>query len=304
MYAWIKRHPLLLCLSSLCLFVLIGLGSLFYPGYREQAALAAFQRNNPDIHFYNITYEGSHPKIGRLLDEWGLQNYMNRVVKMSITGDYAAGLLFKEEKNLEYLQAFPHLRDLTLMGLRLTPEEFSRVRFAHNLKILRVENCWLRDDGTMILENMPHLRSVHANYFRIQHTRISQLPRLRELDLKNCGAGDTVLESLDEISDTLQILGIANSQVTDDGLRHLLDMKKLKFIDLRHTRRTESGYPPYTWQGIAQLKDHHSLGGVGLRHTFDADQLEQLKAVAPRFVTRWDDPVPPSMRKDRILPQQ
>jgi hypothetical protein len=61
------------------------------------------------------------------------------------------------------------------------------------------------------------------------------------IQLHGCNAGDHDLAILDALRAELRVIGMGNTNVTDDGLRCLLDMPFLHNVDLTNTAVTDAG---------------------------------------------------------------
>ncbi len=301
MMNWIKKHPLLLQVSSVALLLLFMLLIYFLPPIREQLALKQFRANHPNCSIH-VTSRSKSPRwISNLLRKVKLENYATRVQGLKINGHFHISRKVSPTVDLHFLVSFSQVSKLEISDRFFSPESFSQINHLKHLKQLRINNCEITGRGSLMLKDLEHLKEIWTNYFKLKEIELQNLPSLVALDLKNSNIGDELFDHLDDVGKTIEILGLANTNITDAGLLHLNDFPKLKSVDLRFTRRSITGYPNFTWKGIVQLKKHPTLESIGLRHTFDQTDLDKINMQAPRYASRWNDPVKAIHRKMRFL---
>ncbi len=298
---WITRHPLIVQFALITTLLISFLLGYFYPSYREFQAINSFKEIHPDCHINIKTTQTAPGWVFDLLQKAKLEKYATRIWRMELHGVFNSSRQLTSEFELDLLPSFQKLRILSLSGCFLNSNSMSNISQLKHLVQLRMESCEIIDDGSLTLHNMESLKEFYSNYLTLKKVDLKNLPRLKILDLKNARIGDELIDQLSPVSGSLTSLGIANSNITDEGLKKLHDLPKLEFVDLRFTRSSPTGNPNYTWEGVTQLKSHPTLENVGISSTFDAEILKKIKVEAPRFVTRWDSPVRPEERERRIL---
>lgn len=301
MLNWIKKHPLLLQLASVALLFLFMLLLYFIAPIREQLALKQFRANHPDCRIH-VTSRSKSPRwLSNLLAKVKLEHYATRVQGLQIHGHFHAPRKISSVIDLHFLIPFTQVSKLEIITGFFSPESFSQINHLKHLKQLRINNCEITGRGSLMLKDLEHLKEIRTNYFKLKEIELQNLPSLVALDLKNSNIGDELFDHLGDVSKTIEILGLANTNITDAGLLHLNDFPKLKSVDLRFTRRSITGYPNFTWKGIVQLNKHPTLESIGLRHTFAQTDLDKINTQAPRYASRWNDPVKAIHRKMRFL---
>lgn len=301
MRGWFRKHPLLVRFAAIILLLFISIVGYFLPSIREQLALKRFKAEHPDCYVRINARTTAAPRVTDILKRISLEEYGTSIREIEIRGHFdSSGKLFSNI-DLSFLSPFSRVTKLTVGSCILSPVSIANVNHLRELKQLRFEHCEISGNGLLVLNDLKHLEHIRTNYFRLQDIELINLPSLVTLGLKNSSLGDELFDHITDVSGTLENLGLANTKVTDAGLMNLYDFSQLESVDLRFTRRSVTGYPNFTWKGIVQLNQHPSLRSIGFSNTFDKPDLEKIIAQAPKFYTRWDNPVEARFRKQRIL---
>jgi hypothetical protein len=126
-----------------------------------------------------------------------------------------------EDKPLRFITRFPHLR---------------YVNFSCGVDVT--------DAGMANLKDVPELRKLSFGGFQERVTNrglayLRFLPKLQQLRLRGAPITDADLQYIEGMTE-LEELAI-DGGITDAGLTHLHGMKRLKLLDVRHTRVTRQG---------------------------------------------------------------
>ena len=132
--------------------------------------------------------------------------------------------------------AMPHLRELNLSETTLTDEVFKTLAQMENLEILHIERDGLiRGIGLQAyLKSKPALREIYANgtplgYAGLRH--IKSIHSLQFLDISGSSLTDTQFAEL-KGANNLVHLKIGANFLSNDGMKTVLSLSKLKILDL------------------------------------------------------------------------
>jgi internalin A len=146
------------------------------------------------------------------------------------------------DASLDFLRAFPHLKELGLYCTGITDTGLRSVTNPH-LKELDLHLTHVTDAG---------LRSV------------TKLSELRVLDLDGTNITDAGLRSLTKLSE-LRVLGVDGTKITDAGLKELTKLKHLRVLGVGDTDVSAAGKEKLQ-RALPRLKIHteweHQTGVV------------------------------------------
>ena len=172
------------------------------------------------------------------------------------------------DADLEYLEKFPQLRELSLSstnitdaglihlgplqvleelalsGTRVSDAGLEHLNSLNKLRMLWLKNTQISDAGLERLASLSELKCLSLTGTRISDdglVRLQELKTLRELSLGDTQITDEGLKHLGKIS-SLRRLFLERVRITDEGLKHLEDLDELFELRLTDTLTTEAGH--------------------------------------------------------------
>jgi hypothetical protein len=196
------------------------------------------------------------------------------------------GINAEVKGNLASLEAYSDLRNLWLVGPKITDAELRHVESMKALRQLLLAETDVSDEGLQYLQSMTQLREVTLRgnsrvtgtglgYLRsaaslesldLSSTRVSDsgltalvaFPNLKTLELDDTAITDAGLATVASLT-SLEKLTLSKTRITDEGLARLVALKNLKELYLNGTAVTD--------RGIGQLRSLPNLTQVFLRDT-------------------------------------
>ena len=143
------------------------------------------------------------------------------------------------------------LESITLRSTALTDEGLRSLK-DQPLKILKVggRRLQISPEGLAVLKESPlvELEFSHMNLDRKWIEALRGFP-IKVLMIIDCGISDSDLKMLAEIK-TIEELGLYGENLSDHGIRALLELPKLKTIRLPRTSVSLEGLKPFEERGI------------------------------------------------------
>jgi hypothetical protein len=254
------RHRLKLSLRAMMLVVLLlglWLGWQVNKAREQREAVAAVQRFGGWVHY---DYEfvngkltgGRSPRAPRWLRRLLGDEFFQEVRQVSLIYDDSTGKRFDNENVaacddlLANVSRLPGLTVLLLKDTQATDEGMRHVGKMTDLETLFLSNATsITDAGTSHLVRLKHLK-----WFLIGHSKLtddslallSRLPGIETLMLQSNHFTDEGLARLCG-KDRLKRLhiGLGVVRVTDAGIAHLRDFKKLEVLDVQNSEVTAPG---------------------------------------------------------------
>jgi serine/threonine protein kinase/Leucine-rich repeat (LRR) protein len=167
-----------------------------------------------------------------------------------------------ESEDWHHLKALRGLNSLVVRDGRFDDAALAHLADSPDLKILQLLDTSVTDAGLHVLTTMPALEELllgtqnpERRATRITDevlTSISQIPKLRKLNLSSCAITDECLETLANL-DGLRELSLRHCGLTDSGVEHLSDLK-LQTLHLQGNTITDASA-----QAISEIKTLESL---------------------------------------------
>jgi hypothetical protein len=101
------------------------------------------------------------------------------------------------------------------------------------------------------------------------------------IQCRNRSITDDSLFYLQAFREELTVIGLERTQVSDNGLRQLMDMPKLDNVDLTNTSITDAGL-----EFLSKIKTLEYLHVEGTRVT--ANGISQVRSALPNCEVAWD----------------
>jgi Leucine-rich repeat (LRR) protein len=173
---------------------------------------------------------------------------------------------------IEYISGLSRLRELDLTFAPITDEGLSHIKKLASLEALLISGTAVTDSGLKYIESLRALKRLHlgctlvtdAGMVHLQKLqnlqelalttsvggepkvtdtgllKLKGLPRLRRLYLPEY-ITDAGVKRLPELFPDLEVLSLAHTEATDEGLLHVAQLKKIVELDLGETRITDAG---------------------------------------------------------------
>ena len=177
-----------------------------------------------------------------------------------------------EPKDLEKLSGLAQLKELYLPGPSWNPGAGSRLDANDELKFLApivsleklhfslhfLTNVNVQDKGLKYIESLTNLKELRLAQGRIRKFSLATFTQLEGLDLSYSTSTDEVLKSLVGLK-KLRRLNLRDTLVTDEGLAYLANLNTLEEIDLYGVKISDRGIAHL--KGLQNLRKLNLLGG-------------------------------------------
>lgn len=196
-----------------------------------------------------------------------------RARKLSVMGDY----------NLDGLQAFTGLLELSVEGMTLSEKNISEIARLPKTRKLALKECYVpRRVITLLLPAAPHVTSMELTGLDLRAPQIEELTNFRYLGRLALTANDlSSPESIRPLRKMHQIewLCINSCAVRDEGLRELIGHPSLQELNLNQASITNQGCKYF--KDMPQLKELHmaacpQLADEGMTELANATNLKRL----------------------------
>jgi internalin A len=192
-----------------------------------------------------------------------------------------------EDKDLELVASFPDLEYLRLFEARTSDAGMGRLRGLSRLRRFELMDRGhnLTDASTVHLAAILELEVLHLTNVRVTDSglkNLASLPKLTDLQIETNGLTDQGLATLAATPAAKHIkeFDLANSQVTDAGMKHLKAFTEATHVNLSDTRVTDVGLGELA--ELHQLRDFRlwrtAVSDAGLEKLAGLKQLQRLDA--------------------------
>ncbi|MBN9119698.1 MAG: hypothetical protein J0I06_11170 [Planctomycetes bacterium] len=209
-------------------------------------------------------------------------------VKLEKDGTLSAITFAKSEKltnaDFEQLGALKGLTRLTFYGdCKMTDAQAAHVGKLATLEELAINGTALSDDGFKEFAKLKNLRSLTIWHLGWQNkaltgkgfSALAECPRLERFNFAGSTVGDDGLKALAAVK-TLTEVVCYHTRITDDGLKHLKSLPRLKAVNVGPQFSMRLGEP-----GLATLAEIPTLERITYDETVltRAGSLDRLKAL-------------------------
>lgn len=146
-------------------------------------------------------------------------------------------------EHLELIGEMTRLEDLTLEGCDLNDADLDHLRALDRLEFLSLENNPVTDASLEKLSGFQELKSLFLSDTKITGVTLGKLagmPRLHELTLDRNAIKDDALRHLSGLRNQLTFLTVG-PDITDAGAEHIARLTKLERLDLTSAPVTNEG---------------------------------------------------------------
>eukprot|EP00735_Rhodelphis_limneticus_P006898 TRINITY_DN19366_c0_g1::TRINITY_DN19366_c0_g1_i1::g.7809::m.7809 TRINITY_DN19366_c0_g1::TRINITY_DN19366_c0_g1_i1::g.7809 ORF type:complete len:580 (-),score=36.17,sp/Q8N1E6/FXL14_HUMAN/29.62/3e-16,sp/Q8N1E6/FXL14_HUMAN/27.35/3e-13,LRR_4/PF12799.2/1.9e+03,LRR_4/PF12799.2/10,LRR_4/PF12799.2/40,LRR_4/PF12799.2/25,LRR_4/PF12799.2/0.0081,LRR_4/PF12799.2/3.9e-05,LRR_4/PF12799.2/0.02,LRR_4/PF12799.2/0.0059,LRR_4/PF12799.2/4.1,LRR_4/PF12799.2/1.9,LRR_4/PF12799.2/0.0088,LRR_4/PF12799.2/0.011,LRR_4/PF1279 len=150
---------------------------------------------------------------------------------------------------IECLGYLSHLETLGIGGCdHITDEGIAPLRTRKTIRSLSLEYCPITDVSLTVLSALPVLTELNLAYTRITDTGVSNLMSglrlpLSTLNLDSCAVGDASIKALTRSYESLTILDLTDTLISDGCMTHLIQLKNLISLDLSCTNLGDDCVP-------------------------------------------------------------
>jgi Leucine rich repeat len=284
-------------LMLLVVTVAVPLGWQVNRAHEQREAVEAVQRYGGWAHFDHEFVNGAlipgrTPRGPRWLRTLLGDEYFRKVRFVNLDFEGSTGKVVHNpnvdacDDLLKKISGLPGLKTLRMKKTQATDEGLRHIG-----KMSELEELYIRDSRSVTdagvshlahLANLKHVDISFSNLTNDSLVLLSSLPRMEKLCLQGNHFSEDGLARLNG-RDRLKELWIGGSgavQITNAGLAHLRDFKKLEVLDLQRSRVTASG--------LDQLMELPNLRRLWVRGfgTSDADVRRILQARRTQNITR------------------
>ena len=183
------------------------------------------------------------PIVNKITD-LGLRN-LALLTKLEILG---LGVNEITEAGMENLKSLKNLKDLSIPGAAITDRSIEHLDKLTELRHIELTGSKVGDDGMKHIEGLVKLESlilVSTQVTDVSMEMLSRLPILGNLDVGGCNITDAGLESLSRSPQLIRLFAfktkIGGGKITDEGIKHLANIKTLKYVNISGNLVTEIG---------------------------------------------------------------
>lgn len=224
---------------------------------------------------FNPTYDAlnKHPKL----------------LKKFAPDDLTVLYLSRNEAANRIFDTLPHLTGLKAINLKFSDfsdNDFKYLNQLPNISYLNVSFCNVSGDGIAKLKHLKKLTSLHSGSIpNIQPVLdiAPQIPNLYQLSLHADQLDDSSLSDISKCAKLRALSVGSNRNVTDKGIKHLLKLKELRYLDLSGTAATMASLP--TFKQMSCLRELVIPIGMG-----DRKDVAILRQALPKVKLTGNSP--------------
>jgi 5-hydroxyisourate hydrolase-like protein (transthyretin family) len=201
----------------------------------------------------------------RQLGGWYEVDSDNRVVEVNMVshgtpdGQHFGNDRTDTDEALRAVSAFPRLKRLILQGGQATDDGLLRLTKLSHLEALFVADAVKATDaGVRHLAGLTKLKMIQVSNGQLSDDSLAvfgQMPGLKMLSLQGNSFSDEGLKHLADLKQLRNLsVGMSRKPITDAGVSHLSDLTALESLDLQGARLTDKGVA-----ALKNLKEMRSL---------------------------------------------
>ncbi len=199
---------------------------------------------------------------------------------------------------LSNLKEIPDATNLSIYNSKVTDAGLASLAGLDQLQSLTLAGTGFTDAGLVHVGELTGLTSLWISDPQIGDAGLLHLQglKLQSLILEGTRVSDSGLEHLQAMRDSLRLIRLARTEVTDAGLAHLAGFNELYYVGLGNTQVTDAGlvtlsglpklftldlpHTAITDTGLEQLSGLNNLVNLDVAHTAVTDAgLETLKGL-------------------------
>lgn len=152
------------------------------------------------------------------------------------------------EAGIENLKSLRNLQALGIPGEAITDRSIEHLSKLTELRQIDLTGSNVGDVGMKHIEGLVKLESlalVSTQVTDVSMEMLSRLPMLGDLDVRGCNITDAGLESLSRSPQLTKLIAFqtknGGGKITDEGIKHLGNIKTLKYVNISGNLVTEIG---------------------------------------------------------------
>lgn len=152
------------------------------------------------------------------------------------------------EAGIENLKSLKNLQALGIPGAAITDRSIEHLGELTELRQIDLTGSKVGDDGMKHIEGLVKLETlalVSTQLTDVSMEILSRLPMLGSLDVRGCNITDAGLESLSHSPQLTKLIAFqtknGGGKITDEGIKHLANIKTLKYVNISGNLVTEIG---------------------------------------------------------------
>lgn len=237
--------------------------------YRDKAGIVRFVSvgqwsNTRELTADEIAHIRSHSDLQRLvLNGPGLTGRsLEAFTGLASLSELHLSSLTISSAALRLLQKYPGLKKLAISRSRggLSEKHVKEIAKLHQLEILMLGECQIRNGHLRHLAGMPKLRELTINHNPISHPdwkALGSLPELRKLNLHWNRISTPGMQGVNAISQVTD-LSLEKNGVFDVSLEELASLKNLTRLNLAQNRIRGSGLAAFTASPCPSIRLYHN----------------------------------------------
>lgn len=188
-------------------------------------------------------------------------------------------------EGVRHLTGLKELRALRLNGqsgaTTVDDEAMADVAKLKSLKALMLDYLWISEEGLAKVTKLDNLEELYLAQTLVGDDAlavIKQMPRLKKLRISKSAVSSAGLKHLVEVPALVELDISEDSQIFDEGMKHVGELKNLEKLNLWRVALTDEGVAHLA--GLTNLKwlnlDNTQLSDAGLKHLAGMKKLEFL----------------------------
>lgn len=233
-----------------------------------------------------VIHQTEKSTVKKIKEYGGFVEYDNKgyVTEVNLVhgSDWRGNRIECKNKSDEILNVVPQFKKLKRLMIQETQATDHAMQYVGKVKSLEKLYMWsalVSDNGIEQLKGLSNLNYIHcsrSNITDLSLKTLSQFPSLTGMSLQANTFSDIGLSYLENMT-SIEVLwvDISRGKITDEGVKHLVNLKNLKQLALQQTQITD--------RSIDYLKQLPNLERLILDNTsVSAEAIKKLESLLPK----------------------